>query len=187
MVRDPETTEESIAQSIIPYNKDDNRARFLGLRCSGFTIREALQWLGISKAALSMWRERNPEFPKLEERIPELRKTLGMEYAALEFLRNYRLILQKDFQAITGSINREKDKDGNTIPQNHQDFQYLLRARAHYTPQQLQALEQIFVTGASGEQFDFMDYVLRRRTVTEEIAVGTHQRREAPLAVVGND
>jgi len=67
---DPNT--ESIAQSIIPYPYDDNRAKYLGLRSSGFTPKEATKLLGLTGAALSIWR-RNREFFEFERRLPEFR------------------------------------------------------------------------------------------------------------------
>ncbi|KKL93083.1 hypothetical protein LCGC14_1878290, partial [marine sediment metagenome] len=106
---------ETIAQSIIPYNRDDDRARYLGLRSSGFSIREAMRWLGKAHSTLSYWRE-SEEFVSLEKRLPEFRKTLSLEYVGLEFLRNYRLVLEKDVRVIRHSLEFETGEDGKKRP-----------------------------------------------------------------------
>jgi len=190
-----ETPEESIPRSLVPWSRDDDRSRYLGLRSSGFTIREALGLIGKAKSTLSLWRH-DPVFLDLENNIPELRKTLALEYASLEFLRNYRLILEKDFRVIKGSLTRKvnlgDDGKSSITPQDSQDFQYLLRARVHYTPQQLQAIEQLFAKGNSkGEEFNWTDFVLTmsrtKETVKEEVKIGTRHRQESQLATLEGD
>jgi len=51
-----ESQEESIPKSLVQWNRDHDRARYLGLRSSGFTIREALGLIGKAKSTLSLWR-----------------------------------------------------------------------------------------------------------------------------------
>jgi hypothetical protein len=182
------TPEESIPQTIVPWNRDDDRSRYLGLRASGFTIREALGLIGKAKSTLSLWRQ-NPTFLQLEERIPELRKTLALEYAGLEFLRNYRLVLEKDYRVLKGSLTRKTtlDDDGNTstVPQDSQDFQYLLKLRVHYTPQQLQSIEQLFGKGGEGAAvFNWSDYVLTMSRTKEEIKIESHHKPTAELSPI---
>jgi len=185
-----DTPEESIPRAIVPYARDDDRSRYLGLRASGFTIREALGLIGKAKSTLSMWRH-DITFSELESKIPEFRKTLALEYASLEFLRNYRLILEKDFRVIKGSLMRKTvlGDDGKTsaIPQDSQDFQYLLKARAHYTPQQLQAIEQLFGKGDGKEEFNWTDFVLTMSRTKEEIKVETRKHQESNLATIEGD
>lgn len=183
-----ESAEESIPRSVVPWNRDDDRSRYLGLRSSGFTIREALGLIGKAKSTLSHWRK-DETFLELEDRLPELRKELGLEYAALEFQRNYRLVLEKDFRVLKESLIRRTkiDTEGNRIvlPMDAQDFKYLLQLRAHYTPQQAQAIEQLFGRGnGQGEVTNFTDFVLTlsRKTETEEVRVETRQRQEPELA-----
>ena len=185
-----ESPEESIPRSFVGYNRDDDRSRYLGLRASGFTIREALGLIGKAKSTLSLWRH-DQTFLDYENNIPELRKTLALEYTGLEFLRNYRLILEKDFRVLKGSLMRKTvlGDDGRTsvTPQDSQDFQYLLKLRAHYTPQQLQAVEQLFGKGGDGaEEFNWQDMVMKlsRKTTEETISIGTRQRQESNLAPV---
>jgi len=184
-----ESPEESIPRTVVPWNRDDDRSRYLGLRSSGFTIREALNLLGKAKSTLSTWRH-DSVFVNLEDSLPELRKTLALEYASLEFLRNYRLILEKDFRVIKGSLARkvDYDEDGKpyVIPQDSQDFQYLIRMRPHYTPQQLQSIEQLFGNSnkADDKGFNWTDMVLTMNRTTESVKVETRHRQEAELSPI---
>lgn len=180
--------EVSIPRAIVPWNRDDDRSRYLGLRASGFTIREALGLIGKAKSTLSLWRH-DPVFLELEENIPELRKTLALEYASLEFLRNYRLVLEKDYRVIKGSLTRKSSitEDGRpyTLPQDSQDFQYLLKLRAHYTPQQLQAIEQLFGNGEKGgKEFNWQDFFITLSRTKEEVKIETRHRQEPQLAPI---
>ena len=183
-----ESPEESIPRALVPWNKDDDRSRYLGLRSSGFTIREALGLIDKAKSTLSHWRH-DSKFLELEDRLPELRRELGLEYAALEFLRNYRLVLEKDYRVVKDSLVKRTstDRDGNKIilPMDSQDFKYLLQMRSHYTPQQLQAIEQLFGGGdGRGAAVNFTDFVLTlsRKTQTEEVKIESRQRQEPELA-----
>lgn len=174
------TPEEQIAKSIVPYNRDDARARYLGLRSSGFGIREALKLIGKAQSTLSAWRH-DEEFANLENRIPEFRRELSLEYANLEFLRNYRLILEKDYRVIKASL--EKD---TILP--IQDHQYLLKLRSHYTPQQLQVIEALVgMEGASGGEFDFTSAVIELSRTHERVRIETRKRSESELSPIGED
>ena len=161
------TPEESIAQSLVPYNLDDDRARYLGLRSSGFTIREALKLIGKAHSTLSYWRL-DAEFVALEARLPELRKQLSLEYANLEFLRNYRLILEKDYRVLKASLDSGTDL-------TKQEHEYLLKMRSHYTPQQLQVIEALLGIGKATDGFDFTRMILEISR-TDTIKVETRNR-----------
>ena len=183
-----ESQEESIPRSLVPWNRDDDRSRYLGLRSSGFTIREALGLIGKAKSTLSAWRK-DSVFLNLENKLPELRKELALEYAGLEFLRNYRLVLEKDYRIIQDSLQKHytTNKDGEKIEvgMNAQDHKYLLQMRSHYTPQQLQAIEQLFGSGKTGEkEVNFTDWVIQlsRKTETVEAKVQTRQRQEPEIS-----
>lgn len=180
-----ETAEVSVPRSVIPWHRDDDRSRYLGLRSSGFTIREALGLIGKAKSTLSAWRH-DPVFVDLEEKLPELRRELALEYASLEFLRNYRLILEKDYRVIKESLTKRTVYDDkgrpHAAPMNSQDFQYLLKLRSHYTPQQLQVIEALFGPNGDGKAGNWTDLVLTMSRTTEELKVETRRRQEAELA-----
>jgi transcriptional regulator with XRE-family HTH domain len=158
---------EAIVQSVVEATNDSKKVKFLGFRASGFTIRESLSLVGIHEKTLSRWREGDILFQAHEANLPELRKTLGTEFAHLEFMRNYRLILEKDFRVISKSLS--KNTDNELTPAENS---YLLKARAHYTPQQLQVMQQLIGAGKDNTvAFDFTQFVLTmsRKTTTDEV------------------
>lgn len=173
------TAEEQIAKSIIPYNMDDSRARYLGLRASGFSIREALKLIGNAKSTLSFWRT-DPEFVELETRLPEFRRTLASDYAVLEFLRNFRLILEKDYRVLRKSLDTTQDDKGKPIPVrlSDQEHQYLLKLRAFYTPQQLQVIEAL--SGAysddGSKNFDFTEFAISVARSKESVVISARKK-----------
>ncbi|KKL57121.1 hypothetical protein LCGC14_2238570, partial [marine sediment metagenome] len=66
-------------------------------------------------------------------------------------------------------------------------FQYLLKLRAHYTPQMLQAIEQLFGKESNSEkEFNWQDMVMKmsRTTTEEKIEIGTRHRQESNLAPI---
>ncbi len=176
------TAEESIARTVIPYNRDDDRARWLGYRACAFTSSEATQLVGKTKSCISNWRA-DPEFAALEKRLPEFRKQLANEYCELEFTRNYRLVMAKDHQILKRSLDiiAESFIDGTgkrvEIPAlSKQDQDYLLKMRAYYTPQQLNIMTAITKTanGTGDDVFDFTKAVLTiaEHSRTMELKVG---------------
>jgi len=179
------TPEEHIAQSILPYNRDDDRARYLSLRASGFSLREALRLIGRAKSTLSLWRH-SEEFVSLEDRIPEFRKTLGMEYANLEFLRNYRLVLEKDYRILKQSLHPDKDSEGKAIPMSVQDHHYLVKMRAYYTPQQLQIAEALIAAESGDGGLDFTQFIITASKLEQRITLEA-KRGELPKLQPTND
>ena len=155
-VLEPMPEEVAIASTLIPYSRDDLRARYLGYLSTGFSVREALHMIDRSKTWLSLSR-RDSEFVALEQNIPNIRKELGKEYIELEFFRNFRLTMEKDFQVLKKTLGMEKDEAGAVIPISPYDQAYLLKMRSMYSPQQLSILEAVVSGGAAG--FDFSKFV----------------------------
>jgi hypothetical protein len=183
--RPEQTDAEKIAQSIIPYPRDDSRARYLGLRASGFTIREALKLIGNAHSTLSAWRK-DEEFVSLEARVPEFQKQLSLEFANLEFIRNYRLVLEKDFRVLQQSIYPQK-KDGVLLPMSDQDQAYLLKMRSHYTPQQLQIISSLLSTD-TGEQLDFTEFIIQAaRTTSDRVTIEAKRIKVSNLPHVSDN
>ena len=169
-----QTDTEKIAQSYLPYNRDDSRARYLGLRSSGFTIREALQLIQCHHSTLSKWRT-NSQFVQIENDLPKYRKELALEYANLEFLRNYRLVLEKDYRVLQKSLNPETavlEGVTVTLPLAQQEQEYLIKLRTHYTPQQLQIISSLMTAkDGKGEEFNFTDFVLTASKIEQRVRV----------------
>jgi len=129
----------AIVESLLQERGDSRKARYLGYRASGFTIREALAMVGCKQRTAEHWRREDSAFAAQEAQLPELRKKLGFEFANMEFLRNYRLILQKDFDIIGKSMEK------NYTMTKH-EAAYLLKARGSYSPQQLDIIKN-FLSG----------------------------------------
>jgi len=154
---------------MLPFARENNKARYIGYRSSGFTVREAVQLTGIHEKTLHRWRDPNgeyydPAFVEAEARLPELRACLGNEYVHLEFLRNYRLILEKDFKIISDSIKRPTDL-------SQQEHQYLLKARSHYTPEHLQTLQDMLSGEKTGKSFDFTEFIMTMERKDTKVVV----------------
>ena len=156
-------TTEGVIQSLLPFGEDNNKGRYIGYRASGFTFREACQLTGIHYKSIYRWRETDEKFKEWEDQLPELRKTLGIEYSHLEFIRNYRLILQKDYEIISKSLKAPEELD-------NKEHQYLLKLRSHYTPQQLQVLQSLIGAGGQDKPFDFNNFIVTLRR-SEEVKI----------------
>lgn len=165
-------TEVAIASTLVPYSRDDARARYLGYMSCGFDIRETLQLIGRKKSWLS-WCRTDPKFVELENNLPEIRKSLAKEYIELEFYRNFRLVLEKDYRILRKTLNPDQVPvvlaDGSTkevdavLPR--QDQEYLLKIRSQYNAQQLQIIEAL-VSGAGGG-FNFAQWVAENQEVVQ--------------------
>jgi hypothetical protein len=165
--------EEAIAQSIIPYSLDDNKGHYLALRAGGLAVREALKLIGCGHSALSMWRT-DQQFVTIENDLPKYRKQLAKDFVHMEFIRNYILILEKDHRVIHSSLNPTKttikidgmDKEV-TLPMEQQDHAYLLKARSHYTPQQLEVIEKL-LTGDGAKDVSWEQIILAAAKNTKQ-------------------
>ena len=142
----------TIATTLIPWRKDDYRAKYLGYLACGFSVEEALYMLGLKTGWLEEQRQ-DIQFSTFELNVPEIRKELSKEYIELDFFRNFRMIMEKDYRILRLAL--EIDGDGLMTSQDHQ---YLLKMRSAYTPQQLQILEQV-MRGVGEEGWNFARYV----------------------------
>ena len=152
---------EAIAESLVPYYPEDSRkTKYLSFRACGFAVREAIELCGISQRTVMRWRADDSTFKELDGKgLGELRASLSNKYLELEFVRNYRLILLKDFAVIHKAVTGKDDK-GNETVMSEREHQYLLKARAHYTPQQLQILDKVMSGEDGGAEFDFTKFIL---------------------------
>lgn len=156
------SNEETISESIIPTMDSHAKTRYLAYRACGFSVREAAQLVPISESAIRGWRYIDSKFAEVESNIKEYRDELSKEHINLEFTRNYALVLQKDFNVIQKSIHSPSSL-------TNQENAYLLKARAHYSPQQLAILQQLL--GKAPEEMSFTDVVLRLSRTREEIEI----------------
>jgi len=121
----------------------------MGYLACGFCPEEALYMLGLKVDWLEEQRQ-DEGFNAIEVSIPEIRKELSREYIELDFFRNFRLVLEKDYRVLKASIEYE------ILPK--QQHEYLLKLRSAYNPQQLQILEQV-MKGVGAEGWNFAKYV----------------------------
>ncbi len=154
--------EVAIAESLLPWRKDDNRAKYFGYLACGFTTEEALYMLGLKLSWLEEQRQ-SSDFSSFELRVPEIRKELSREYIELDFFRNFMLVLEKDYRVLKQALEADIEGTG-VIPQ--QAHQYLLKLRSAYTPQQLQILEQA-MRGVGEAGFNFAKFVKDNQEVIE--------------------
>ena len=173
--------EVSTISTLMPYRKDDDRAKYLGYLACGFSDEEALYVLGLNRAWLDQNRS-DELFSAIEIKIPDSRKEIAKEYAELDFYRNFRMVLEKDHRVLRRSLDMDVDEDGDIIPLSPFDQQYLLKLRSAYTPQQLQLLQ--VVVGEKSEGFNFADWVSKNQevismsrtdTLTVRKAIGTQK------------
>lgn len=155
--------QQAIAESMLPKDYGDKRSRYLALRACGFKFREACRLTPVHNATVWDWRQLS-EFVKMEaDSVNGLRDRLVKEHLTLEFTRNYAMVLMKDYQILDKSL-----KDTELSKQDHD---YLLKARSHYTPQQLQILKELAMLGEKEKDIKWADIILRAtRTETLEVS-----------------
>jgi hypothetical protein len=160
-----ETVTESIAEVMVPsYLDDTKKSIYLRERIAGFSVRESMERANCSMRSVKRWREFDPEFNRLDTiGLIEARKKLNTEYLNIEFSRNFRMVLQKDFDILIKSLQNKE-----LSPQEHQ---YLLKLRNHYTPQQLALIKQLVNEAESPEGFNFTSLTFEIRREKEQITI----------------
>jgi len=151
--------EVSIATTLIPWRKDDYRARYMGYLACGFNTEEALYMLGLKVDWLDEQRQ-DESFSDIELRVPEIRKELSKEYIELDFFRNFRMVLEKDYRVLKAALDEDKIL-------SKQDHDYLLKLRSGYTPQQLQILEQV-MKGVGSDDWNFARWAMKNQDKIRE-------------------
>lgn len=155
------TPTESLVQSLVPYYIDgDKKAAFLGYLVAGFSKHDAARLTGIHFKTYHRWVDSDPAFVEFMAKIPDVRHKLSDELLDLEFTRNFKLVLGRDFKVL------HKDATGQELTEAEQ--QYLLAIRKFYTPQHLVMLRQLLSgQDESGKAFDFTQTVLEIRLSKE--------------------
>ena len=104
----------------------------------------------------------------------DLRKEFAKEIVALDFSRNYKLVMYHDRQV----LERVREADDSKTKIDKDDQEYLTKIRPLYTPQQMQALEAMFKDQNNQPQsWDEMLIVVRRShaEATEEASKYTDE------------
>ena len=152
------TTTEGITRAILPYYTDGGKkASYLSYVVAGFSVTEATKLADVHLKSVHRWREDDPAFSVLEEQArTSLRRQLADEILDIEFTRNMRLFLAKDFRVLY------KDAIGQVLTEGEDE--YLKLIRKFYTPQQFAMVKQMVGgNGKSEEGFNFTRDVLTIR------------------------
>jgi hypothetical protein len=159
---------EDIAQAVVPKTDDsyqsEKKHRYLSFRVAGFSIKEACELARVTLSGVRHWRNTDEEFANLDgSGLSEIKKQLSAEYLNIEFTRNFRLALLKDYNVLLKSI---KAPDSLSI----QETRYLEKARQFYTPQHWALLQQL-IGESSGDEFSWNKLVLEIRREREEVII----------------
>ncbi len=180
------------AKSIMPLLgvgdvTSENKALYLSYRMTGFSVREACKLADIHEYTVRRWRGTSqqegskhladPQFAELEAACsgPD-RAKLRKEITHLLFTRNYRLVLERDYEVLMKALGKvEVRTEGGEyvkVPPSVEDHQYLMRARGHYTPQQADIIDRMIDPSESeSSKLNITEFIIqmRRKTVEEEI------------------
>lgn len=116
---------------------DSKKMTYLGYRSTGFGVNEAVILAGISRSTVQHWRRVDPAFKEIEtNRLIELQAKIGPEVVRLEFMRNYRMIMQKDYQVIGEVMSMGLDGVSDKV------LDYYNNIRKHYTPHEMLNLQK---------------------------------------------
>jgi len=132
---------------------DGKKSVYLSYRACGFTIREAQRLAGVTQRTVLRWRKADPEFKAADTtKLAQIRKQLGADFTQMEFLRNFRLLLKKDFDIIWKFVA------GTVL--SKAEMVYLKSMRKLYTPQQLEVLKRVLSGGGAPQSFSFTQLVI---------------------------
>ena len=165
------TPTEGMVQSLLPlFMEGDRKAAYLGYLVAGFSKIEAKRLTGIHDRTLTRWIQGDPQFVEFMAKLPEVRKDLSNQLLDIEYTRNFKLVLAKDFKILY------KDSTGKQLTKEEE--QYLNNIRKFYTPQHLVMLRQL-LSGGDGNKAEALDWtktILEIRLSKEE----SHVRQRLP-------
>lgn len=151
---------QNMIESIIPYmdggtDTGAKKAKYLGYRACNFGVLESCELAGFTKRTLDNYRADDKKFVELEDSLPQFRKDLRHDILNMEFARNFRMVLENDFRI----FKKFKDTPDKLTEDEHK---YLIKARSHYTPQQLEILESMKAGEGTGNPLTFIQIVMNR-------------------------
>ena len=169
------------AKSIIPLLSGDmageKKAEYLAFRYTGFSIREAIEMVGIHWKTVYRWRQ-DSVFRDLEQASSgPSRGEIRKEVMHLLFVRNMHLKLRKDYMVLRRANKKDLASDGTVMPLEPGDREYLVKIAGYYTPQQLEIVERLLEkeVGIESAAFEFGKFVLElsrtKGAVTERVRI----------------
>ena len=135
LVISPEDTEQTLLARIPFLAGSSNMANYLSYRATGFSVKEAAQLAGVTYPTLLEWRAVNEAFVAIEtsETLLDLQNNVAQDVIRLEFLRNMRVLLNKD-----SAVIRAANEDIETL--SDREYEYFKLIRKHYTASEYLAL-----------------------------------------------
>ena len=131
-----DTGEEALLSRIPLQSGSQKKALYLSYRATGFPVKQACDLAEMSLEDLHRWRKQDEQFRIFEtDKLYELQQTVGADVVRLEFLRNFRMIMKKDFLVIRKALFDEDNMSDD-------EFKYFMAVRKHYTPNDMLALEK---------------------------------------------
>ncbi len=133
----PDDAHEDALLSRIPFMVGDSKkADYLSYRATGFSVSVACQLAEVERTTVNKWRKTDKAFKSFEEtRLEELQKSTSADVLRLEFLRNMRMIMKKDFEVIGQALFEQSEM-------TDREWAYFKQIRRHYTPNDMLALEK---------------------------------------------
>jgi len=152
-------------ESVVPFYTDDTKkAKYLSFRVNCFSVAESCKLADVHIKTVRIWRNKDPQFYKVDvEQMEGLRQRLSSQSLDIEFTRNFRLIMQKDFHVIMKALDN--------APMTKLDEDYFLKLRNHYTPQQLAMIKQLLGGGTVDKPFDFTKFVMTIKRESESMEI----------------
>ncbi len=160
------TETEGKVESLIPYiihsyAEGGKKIRYFSYILAGFAKREAVKLADVHTKTVDTW-EKDPQFMDMLNFLPEIKRRLSDQIIDLEYTRNFRLILDKDFRVLF------KDATNEFLTTDEEE--YLKLIRKFYTPQQLVMVKQLATGGPqTTETFDFTKTVMEITLRKEEV------------------
>lgn len=131
-----DTGEEALFSRIPLQSRDKRKAAYLSWRALGFTVRESCDLTPCSFSTLLRWRREDEEFAEFETKwLRELQQGTAKDLLRLDFMRNMRLALYRDFKVLFKAAY-----DLHSL--SARELTYLKIIRRLYTPQELVVLEK---------------------------------------------
>ncbi len=154
---------EEMSAAVIPlYTDDTKKSKYLSYRVANFSVMESCKLADCHIKSVRRWREEDANFLAIDVAgLSHLRKKYGAEYLNIEFTRNFKLLMEKDFKVIYKSVTDQQLTE--------QEFAYLLRVRAFYTPQQLAIINSLMKGEDPDKRFDFTKLTMTIKRERESI------------------
>jgi len=160
----------NIVRGIMPSFDDtpwaERKKEYLAYRFCGFGPREAAQMLDLHERTVRRWRS-DVIFESLERAIGTLSaRTARTEILTQKFIRNFTLILDRDYRMLLKAAGRVKNEDGEIEWANNAELDWLKRARSSYTLDQLKVVEEVLSPASKSEKPTFAQYILNMTNQT---------------------